>query len=416
MLKIREEEQKILEEFLVDAEIDSQMLEIEKSCKGVNVFSVLGLENHEIRHSNMLAWLLDPNESHGFDDRILRSLLMKLVRDSADGIQSISAIEFVKLEVDSALIRREALANIDLLIEIKRDVDRFVVCIENKIWAGEGVSTGYKSQLDKYHEAVCKEYGEGAVKLFVFLTPDGAEASEEADTRDMWQTLSYQDVAEIIEQELENAEGICDEARLLTRNYLDVIRRNIVGNTELERLCTDIYKKRKAAFDLIFDNIIDPTYERAEIIKECIEEVREEFGIEHDDKYSTKSLIRFRTNALTEVFPEVPTEKSAWKSFPYNAMYEVYNRKGLLGIYFSACATKETTEEERNEIEKIMKTVFDKNPASKRNWVWTGKTLVNISDPDALDGDETRDVVLKMLRECLEKYEEKLRAYAAGNK
>jgi hypothetical protein len=41
-----------------------------------NIFRILRAAHHEIRHSNMLAWLLTPDESHGLRDRFFRRLLV----------------------------------------------------------------------------------------------------------------------------------------------------------------------------------------------------------------------------------------------------------------------------------------------------------------------------------------------------
>ena len=41
----------------------------------INIFSILRIENAEIRHSNMLKWLLDPNENHGLGQAMLGHLL-----------------------------------------------------------------------------------------------------------------------------------------------------------------------------------------------------------------------------------------------------------------------------------------------------------------------------------------------------
>ena len=44
-----------------------------------NVFRALNIEKVEIRHSNVLAWLLDPDESHGFSNIVLRRLLSNIL-------------------------------------------------------------------------------------------------------------------------------------------------------------------------------------------------------------------------------------------------------------------------------------------------------------------------------------------------
>ena len=41
-----------------------------------NLFEAVNIVRQEIRHSNFLAFLLNPAESHGLGDKFLRALLM----------------------------------------------------------------------------------------------------------------------------------------------------------------------------------------------------------------------------------------------------------------------------------------------------------------------------------------------------
>ena len=45
---------------------------LESLLGGFNLFRVLAFEYGEIRHSNVLAWILDPAESHGLDSTFLQ--------------------------------------------------------------------------------------------------------------------------------------------------------------------------------------------------------------------------------------------------------------------------------------------------------------------------------------------------------
>jgi len=45
---------------------DLERLDIEMNAP--NFFQILKVERREIRHSNFLAWLLDPNGSHGLSE------------------------------------------------------------------------------------------------------------------------------------------------------------------------------------------------------------------------------------------------------------------------------------------------------------------------------------------------------------
>jgi len=54
---------------------DSGLKDLENLLKKFNVFDVLNITHAEIRHSSVLAWLLDPNENHNISDKALRLFL-----------------------------------------------------------------------------------------------------------------------------------------------------------------------------------------------------------------------------------------------------------------------------------------------------------------------------------------------------
>lgn len=57
---------------IVDLE---QMLEERDKRSGFSIFEVLGVVSSETRHSNMIAWLMDPNAKHGLGGGVLAALL-----------------------------------------------------------------------------------------------------------------------------------------------------------------------------------------------------------------------------------------------------------------------------------------------------------------------------------------------------
>src|SRR4051794_5041144 len=81
--------------------------------KTPNIFQILNISRTEIRHSNFLAWLLDPNGTHGLG----RLFLIKFLRDIAasERASEIDELEIEDLNFNSVELRREW-RNIDLLI------------------------------------------------------------------------------------------------------------------------------------------------------------------------------------------------------------------------------------------------------------------------------------------------------------
>jgi hypothetical protein len=79
---------KQLSDFLL---LESSKLEkIDLDLKSFNPFDVLKIAEYEIRHSNFLAWIFDPNGSHRFDDYVLRRFLGEL-----SGIPDDKRIEYL---------------------------------------------------------------------------------------------------------------------------------------------------------------------------------------------------------------------------------------------------------------------------------------------------------------------------------
>ncbi len=160
----------VLERFVVE---NDELLELEEHIGRFNIFDALRIEHVEIRHSNFLAWLLDPAESHRQGSLFLKAILMDLFKTAREnGFDCpVSPIELDGEELRGVEIRCEW-RNIDLLIRCNEPP--FVVAIENKIKSGE-----HSDQLGRYRETVVAEFGT-VTGMYVFLTVEGDEPSEEA--------------------------------------------------------------------------------------------------------------------------------------------------------------------------------------------------------------------------------------------
>ena len=125
--------------------VDFEKLELE--LKTPNIFQILNISRTEIRHSNFLGWLLDPNGNHGLG----KLFLLKFIREVATSeiATEIDELEISDLNFDNVEIRREW-KDIDLLILF----DTTVVCVENKI-----DSKDHSNQLLKYKEIVKDNFG-----------------------------------------------------------------------------------------------------------------------------------------------------------------------------------------------------------------------------------------------------------------
>ena len=74
-----------LEAFVTDPNLE----ELEQFLSAFNIFSVLSITKNEIRHSNFLAWLFDPNESHALGDTFLVTFLKDILTGSDSNLNAL---------------------------------------------------------------------------------------------------------------------------------------------------------------------------------------------------------------------------------------------------------------------------------------------------------------------------------------
>ena len=91
-----------------------ELEELEVLLSEFNLFEAMGIARQELRHSDFLAFLLAPSQSHGIGDSILKRLLHRAI--STASVQ----LPFSSIDVDiwslaDAEVAREWL-NIDLLL------------------------------------------------------------------------------------------------------------------------------------------------------------------------------------------------------------------------------------------------------------------------------------------------------------
>lgn len=213
--------------------------------KGFNIFEVIGMERQEIKHSNFLAFLLDPNSDHPFGDRLIRSLLREAAQRS--NIVDFSPLSMEIKDYHDLIVRREwsnqtSRRKLDLVM--KSDSNQEVYVIEVKIGASESENqlSEYKRIIDSHDEY--KNY----TKRYIFLTPDSKLPSD-----DIWSTLDYNFIADKVAQILLLYKGHIDLGlEKIIGDYVRLLRRHVVEDEILKEECRAIYSRHKKALDLIF--------------------------------------------------------------------------------------------------------------------------------------------------------------------
>jgi len=281
-----------LENFLLDIDC---LNELSPWIDDINIFDILKIAKAEIRHSNFLAWLLNPNESHSFRERILKGVICHVIKYNSVYIdRAFNIIDAMLWNYGDFEIYREK-HNIDVLII--SDEKKVLICIENKVFSSEGneQSTRYRQKLDEI-------YPEHR-KLFIYLTPSGDEAID----NDNWISLSYKELIEIIETNMTLLKhSLSADEQIFTENYIKGVKRHIMDDMKLQEICSKIYFKHKQALDLIFENkpdIRDLIY--TALVERLEKEASTTGNVVFDKNSSSKTIIRFNTPYSFQVFPKL---------------------------------------------------------------------------------------------------------------
>jgi len=262
---------KILQDLVIN---NPELEQLEGLLDRFNIFEALGAIRQEVRHSDFLAFLLNPRQNHGLGDLFIKRLLQEAI-DQADDAQPFSPIDLDIWDLDEIEIRREW-QSIDILVLDEQH--KFAVIIENKLY-----STEHDDQLTRYKRIVQQHYpGYGIVGLF--LSPEGVTASNT-----YYIPISYGLICQLVEDIVRNRETTLGrDVLVIMNNYAEMLRRYIVGESELEKLCQQIYRKHQRALDLIYEYRPDQQAEINEYLCDLINS-NPLFELDH----TSKSYINF---------------------------------------------------------------------------------------------------------------------------
>jgi len=228
-----------LERFIVE---NDDLNTLESSIGKFNIFDALGITRAEIRHSNFLAFILDPAESHGQGQLFLKALLMDLLKQAPPERRPLSPIELDGTDLRGVVIKREW-KNIDLLITCKEP--QFAIVFENKTDSQE-----HSNQLIRYQRTMTEHYP-GIRPLYVYLTPDGDEPSE-----DSWLPYTYADIHRVFQRIRDmHQNAIGEDILVFLDHYLNLLGTRFMNDEKLDELCRRIYKKHRKALDLIWERV-----------------------------------------------------------------------------------------------------------------------------------------------------------------
>ncbi len=257
-----------------------ELEQIENLLGRYNVFEAIGFIGQELTHSRFLAFLLDPQRNHGLNDLFLRSFLQKCSESTdRDSLPRVNDGSLGQTTVHTEVYAGDG--RIDILLF--NDVAKWAIIVENKIW-----TTEHSDQLDRYFRFVKENYPDCQV-WGIYLTPYGDRPSHEE-----YLPFDYGAVCEVLDSILAEPDSTpSSDVRMSLQHYTDMVRRNVVGDSEIARLCQRLYREHHRAFDLVFQH----RFATQEMIRRTlITLIRKTPGLIHDGgwiNYPAESYVDF---------------------------------------------------------------------------------------------------------------------------
>lgn len=182
-----------------------------------NAFDVLRYSDYEIRHSNVLAWLLTPGETHGVGDAFLSKVVECLQKKKPSGRLERLDLAFGFASEDVRVERERDYVDVMVFFE---KAPRVLLVVENKPCRR---TSEHVKQLRRYVEEQCEKRGASYRVQGVLLT-----ASQSGEHTDCLH-LSWHEVRHFVASLLEEGCVSSVEVRAFLRQYIDIVDRNILG-------------------------------------------------------------------------------------------------------------------------------------------------------------------------------------------
>lgn len=231
---------------------NAKLSRIEKHLNRFNPIKVMKMERMEIRHSAILAWLLNPKETHGLGDGFLRSFLGEALR--GDNHRNPTALDVSQSDMRDAEVRCEW-HNIDIFILSPKN--RWAFIIENKFYSSQ-----HQGQLEKYRERIVELFRAQTVEerdlervtvSGIFLTLNNENPEDNTYT-----SIRYERICHILRLYINGEENLfTNEVKIFLRHYLDTLEEATgmsVERTEMEKLARQLYRDHKKVLDFVIEH------------------------------------------------------------------------------------------------------------------------------------------------------------------
>ena len=358
---------------------DEDFDKLDLGLKNPNIFQILRISKNEIRHSNFLSWLLDPNQSHKLGDIFLKRFLREVF--SSDKFGEIDQVDVEGMDLSRVEIQREW-KNIDILIKL----DTVVVCVENKVLSRE-----HSDQLKRYKEIIEDQFPEHH-QTFVFLTPDGNTSEDESDT---YEPISYEFIVESLDRIITvYGESMNDQVKNYIKDYITIIKRELMGTDKLTELSKKIYQNHKELFDFIIDHKPDVLDDVKSILDKQVVERGWVLGSQN------KTRLRFTTPIISEM-TYINTNSNGWSNRESFLMEFVLNPSKNRMNFKTIVSPSDPQYNTSRLSEMLMEIEGFKSPSGKK-WLVNYQKLVKF--PFSKVDDLTKEEIEKEFNKILDEF------------
>ena len=257
--------------FLSDPDVQYLMANANKEH---NIFNIL--EPGETGHSKMIAWLLNPRESHMGGDFFIKQLLLKAIdvpnkyksfNQKIDFVKNWTSEEITYIDFNASIVIKEfKLPDSDRRIDIALfDPNNHVmVFIENKRYSQEG-----KDQTPDYLASlrtIAEELDWYA--LFIFMDFRGKEADEKTG----WVSLDYEWLIRAMQNYLDN-NAVINDAHNIVSSYCNKLAQDYDDDTlqESKAAINSRYNRVADVYKDVVNYVKNNLYSRNMLKSEVIE-------------------------------------------------------------------------------------------------------------------------------------------------
>ena len=218
-----------LERFCIDKNVKDIQNYVNANKNKFNIFKVLKLDNHEIRHSNFLAWLLNPSENHTLKDKFLQMFLKQAINYNVNYSNDLT----VETEYFTNKARR-----IDILLHSKKS--DFVCVIENKYGSNEHDEQckHYKDFIENHSKF--KDYKN---KYYIFLDIEKPDKEQLQKALYCYEPITYREIYKILVEILKGHNNFPQEVKQTIEQYKCIImeKYSMVDEVTKEK-CREIFR------------------------------------------------------------------------------------------------------------------------------------------------------------------------------